>query len=47
MIHNSVINTLLDITCRSLTTIELVEAAMLYALNSCYMLHLHDWTYVV
>lgn len=51
MIHYSVINTLvilciycvlLDITCRSLTKIELVEAAMLYALNSCYVLHLHD-----
>lgn len=56
MIHNSVINTLiilciycvlLDITCWSLTKIELVEAAMFYALNSCYVLHLHDWTYVV
>lgn len=51
MIHNSVINTLiiLCICCvlRSLTKIELVEAAMLYALNSCYVLHLHDWTYVV
>lgn len=56
MIHNPVINTLiilriccvmLDITCRPLTKIELVEAVMLYALNSYYVLHLHDWTHVV